>query len=50
MNNLLVLPLLIPAFTAVILIFLKERINLQRIISAISVFVNIAVAIIVCIR
>lgn len=47
MNNLLVLPLLIPAFTAVILIFLKERINLQRIISAISVFVNIAVAIII---
>lgn len=44
MNNLLVLPLLIPAFTAVILIFLKKRIDLQRIISAVSVFVNIFVA------
>ena len=44
MNNLLVLPLLIPAITAVILIFLKERIGLQRIISAISVFLNIAVS------
>ncbi|MDH6426996.1 MULTISPECIES: Na+/H+ antiporter subunit D [unclassified Paenibacillus] len=44
MNNLLVLPLLIPAITAVILIFLKERVRLQRIISAVSVFLNIFVA------
>lgn len=44
MNNLLVLPLLIPAFTAVILIFLKERVDLQRMISAVSVFLNIMVA------
>ncbi|WP_339290778.1 Na+/H+ antiporter subunit D [Paenibacillus sp. FSL E2-0201] len=44
MNNLLVLPLLIPAFTAVILIFLKERVDLQRMISAVSVFLNILVA------
>ncbi|WP_150268289.1 Na+/H+ antiporter subunit D [Paenibacillus tepidiphilus] len=44
MNNLLVLPLLIPAVTAVILIFLKERIGLQRMISAISACLNIAVA------
>lgn len=44
MNNLLVLPLLIPAFTAVILIFLKNRVDLQRVISAVSVFVNIIVA------
>ncbi|WP_342566003.1 Na+/H+ antiporter subunit D [Paenibacillus sp. FSL R7-0345] len=44
MNNLLVMPLLIPALTAVILIFLKEQIGLQRIISAVSVFLNIAVA------
>ncbi|MBY3624623.1 Na+/H+ antiporter subunit D [Acinetobacter sp. CUI P1] len=44
MNNLLVLPLLIPAFTAVILIFLKERVDLQRIISAVSVFLNILIA------
>lgn len=44
MNNLLVLPLLIPAFTAVILIFLKERVDLQHIISAVSVFLNILVA------
>ncbi|WP_339315465.1 Na+/H+ antiporter subunit D [Paenibacillus sp. FSL R10-2734] len=44
MNNLLVLPLLIPAFTAVILIFLKERVDLQRIISAVSVCLNILVA------
>ncbi|MGE7610901.1 Na+/H+ antiporter subunit D [Paenibacillus sp. NPDC101420] len=44
MNNLLVLPLLIPAFTAVILIFLKDRVDLQRIISAVSVFLNILVS------
>lgn len=44
MNNLLVMPLLIPALTAVILIFLKDRIGLQRIISAVSGFINIAVA------
>src|SRR4051812_14260647 len=44
MNNLLVLPLLIPAITAVILIFLKKRIDLQRIVSAVSVFINIFVA------
>ncbi|MEK3757801.1 Na+/H+ antiporter subunit D [Paenibacillus sp. FSL P4-0338] len=47
MNNLLVMPLLIPAFTAVILIFLKEKVKLQRILSAISVLVNIAVALII---
>lgn len=32
------------SITAVILIFLKERVRLQRIISAVSVFVNIFVA------
>ncbi|OXM16110.1 proton-conducting transporter membrane subunit [Paenibacillus herberti] len=34
MNNLVVLPLLLPLCTAVLLLFFKERIQLQRIISA----------------
>lgn len=44
MNNLLVMPLLIPLCTAVLLIFLKERIIIQRWISAISSLLNIAVS------
>ncbi|MDF2936463.1 MAG: monovalent cation/H+ antiporter subunit, partial [Paenibacillaceae bacterium] len=44
MNNWLVLPLLLPLFTAVILVFLKERINLQRTISLVSALANIAVS------
>lgn len=44
MNNWLVLPLLLPLFTAVALIFLKERIRLQRTISFASALVNIAVS------
>ncbi|ASA21198.1 Na+/H+ antiporter subunit D [Paenibacillus donghaensis] len=50
MNNLLVLPLLIPAFTAVILIFLRNNVNLQRTISAVSVFLNIAVAALIVVQ
>lgn len=44
MNNALVLPLVIPLLTAVILVFLKGRIMLQRWISGISGLVNVAVA------
>ncbi|RAV01278.1 Na+/H+ antiporter subunit D [Paenibacillus sp. YN15] len=44
MNNWLVLPLLLPLFTAVLLIFFKERIGIQRQISLASALVNIAVA------
>ncbi|SHE14507.1 Multiple resistance and pH homeostasis protein D [Chlamydia abortus] len=44
MNNFLVYPLLIPLFTAVLLIFFKERIAVQRGISAISALLNLAVA------
>ncbi|MFF2889217.1 Na+/H+ antiporter subunit D [Paenibacillus sp. NPDC057967] len=44
MNNTLVLPLIIPLLTAVILVFLKGRIAIQRWISGISGLVNIAVA------
>lgn len=40
MNNLVVLPLLIPLLTAVILIFLSKRVKVQRWISLISVFLN----------
>lgn len=42
MNNLVVFPLLIPLFTAVLLIFLNGRIRLQRILSAVSVGLNAA--------
>ncbi|MEK4064223.1 MULTISPECIES: Na+/H+ antiporter subunit D [Paenibacillus] len=44
MSNLLVLPILIPLCTAVILIFLKERIRLQRWISSASGLLNIGIA------
>ncbi|MGG1880273.1 Na+/H+ antiporter subunit D [Paenibacillus cisolokensis] len=44
MNNVLVLPLIIPLFTAIVLIFLTRNISAQRWISVISVLVNIAVA------
>lgn len=45
MNNLLVLPLLIPLVTAAVLLFLKEKTIVQRWISMISMGANIAVAI-----
>ncbi|QCR30803.1 Na+/H+ antiporter subunit D [Lysinibacillus sp. SGAir0095] len=42
MNNLLVVPLIIPIITAVILVFLREQIVLQRIISIITmIFISI---------
>jgi len=42
MNNLLVVPLIIPIITAVILVFLREQIVLQRIISIVTmIFVSI---------
>lgn len=44
MSNLLVLPILIPLTTAVILIFLKEKIHLQRWISVVSGLLNILAA------
>lgn len=44
MNNWLVVPLLVPACTAILLIFFKEKIQFQRWVSFISVLLNIAVA------
>lgn len=44
MNNLLVLPLLIPLCTAVILLFFSKRIAWQRWISTISIFLNLSVS------
>lgn len=44
MNNVIVLPLLIPLVTAVILIFCSKYVRAQRLISAISVVVNVLVA------
>lgn len=44
MNNTLVLPLLIPLCTAVLLVFLKGRILLQRWISGLSGLLNVGVA------
>ncbi len=42
MNNLLVVPLIIPIITAVILVFLREQIILQRIISIVTmIFISI---------
>ncbi|MDP4097220.1 Na+/H+ antiporter subunit D [Paenibacillus sp. P96] len=43
MNNLIVLPLLIPLCTAVVLVFFKNNVLVQRVISAVSVFINIIV-------
>lgn len=50
MSNLLVLPILIPLATAVILIFLKEKIRLQRVISALSGLLNILIAVLLVTR
>jgi multicomponent Na+:H+ antiporter subunit D len=50
MSNLLVLPILIPLCTAVILIFLKERIRLQRWISSASGLLNICIAVVLVSR
>ncbi|MEK3714306.1 Na+/H+ antiporter subunit D [Paenibacillus sp. FSL R7-0333] len=50
MSNLLVLPILIPLATAVILIFLKEKIRLQRVISAHSGLLNILIAVLLVTR
>lgn len=47
MNNLIVLPLLIPLITAVILIFLSKRVKVQRWISLISVFLNLVSVVII---
>lgn len=44
MNNVLVLPILIPLITAVILIFFKEQAWIQRGISSVSGLINIMVA------
>lgn len=44
MNNLLVLPLLIPLCTAVILLFFNKQIAWQRWISTISVLLNLTVS------
>lgn len=44
MNNLLVFPLLLPLCTAVLLVFLKERVKLQRSISAISSLIQVIIA------
>lgn len=50
MSNLLVLPIVIPLCTAVILIFLKEQIRLQRIISLISSILTIIIALVLISR
>lgn len=44
MNNVIVLPLLIPLVTAVILIFCSKYVRVQRWISAVSITVNLLVA------
>ncbi len=44
MSNLIIFPLLIPLFTAIILIFFNKRIMLQRWISAIGALANIVAA------
>ncbi|MCF2718780.1 Na+/H+ antiporter subunit D [Paenibacillus sp. UKAQ_18] len=50
MSNLLALPILIPLCTAVILIFLKEKILLQRFISTVSTILNIMIALVLIYR
>lgn len=45
MNNLLVLPLLVPLFASVLLVLVKNRVMLQRWISAITSLTSVAIAI-----
>ncbi|KKO52377.1 Na+/H+ antiporter subunit D [Paenibacillus sp. DMB20] len=47
MNNLIVLPLLIPLVTAVVLIFLQKKTKVQRWISLVSVSINIVSALLI---
>lgn len=47
MNNILVLPLLIPLLSAIILIFLNKSIRLQKWISAISMLLGIGVSVLI---
>lgn len=46
MNNLIVIPLLLPLLTAIVLVFFRNQVVAQRWISGISAFLNIAVAVI----
>src|SRR5690625_4008150 len=41
MNNLIVLPIVIPLLTAITLVFFRQRIRLQRIVSMVSLLVNV---------
>ncbi len=50
MNNVVILPLLIPLFTAVVLIFFQQQVNLQRVISSISVLLNVGVSLYVVVQ
>lgn len=46
MNNLIVLPLLLPLLSAIILVFLRKQVAVQRSISGISALLNIVIAVI----
>lgn len=46
MNNLIVLPLLLPLLSAIILVFLRKQVAVQRSISGISAVLNIVIAVI----
>ncbi|GGO02644.1 Na+/H+ antiporter subunit D [Saccharibacillus kuerlensis] len=50
MNNLLVLPVLLPMAVAVFLMFFRKRVALQRIVSLIGSIANVAVAIAIVLR
>lgn len=42
MNNLVILPLLIPLCTAIALLFMHKRVRLQRLVSLLGALVNLA--------
>jgi len=44
MNNLVILPLIIPLITGIILMFLKDHVRLQRIVSVLSFIINIGLS------
>ncbi|MGI6128275.1 MAG: Na+/H+ antiporter subunit D, partial [Planifilum sp.] len=44
MNNVIVFPVIVPLLTGILLIFLKERVGVQRVLSAAGLFLSTGIA------
>lgn len=50
MSNMIVLPLIVPVITAILLVFLKEHVTLQRIISLLTLSFIIIISVILLVE